>query len=1247
WLVRVYLNPFVCCFWVQGSGVLTVQLSDEELCQGEGVREDAELFLVFTGSTQRHISSTLRVSRDTLQAVCPAHKCCESVVVTACSADPDGLVRELASERLCFVQDLAFDMAQFLVGAVGRADMLESAMLLDEHQIPLQECERMDQNLSLALSHLTLPTGWSLLGNCSAPEPQETLLHFAARRGLWRVARFLLQQPGAPEALALPNKQGVTPASLAQSRGHSVLLELLTQEEPSTRDSSETRRRIPCGAGVAQHHPCLNTYTLSADTQPGTTPRSLQADLQDLRCLIRHDAHGEVSHASQLFQGEAGPQPPSESPHSAGECADSPETTQPCFEQPQHDSLDTGAQESTSVFVKGNTTEHNGCCPGPLRPGHPAPPSDNGNSDEKRVCACENTEGDYGVQAESAAACVEGWRKEGDSGDCLQSTFRGESAAHQTSSCGKEGEETDRAQDSICEAQATAEGPKREVQAENCNSVRPDQDQILEDKLSEQKAAAAAGDMGITQSLDTPESSDVESQGTESDDEKEVESADISSLEVEEKSKGAEEMDPGVDQPSSTLCEKDGEDSNGTDLYSTPPSSEDGQEWNASQDSDEQQNPGKDDMEGQEEGSDTLCPDSETGSSQQQSDPICHQGGTTEGTPGGRHLENDTPEKIQAPLEAETRADERVFNSVTPDAGAVSMDSHSPEQEPETTEEPLATWEPDPTELSGAATESESGRQCWRSSGDASQPEIDSEPESPTPSSEDTLEPEDGCAAEGVSWGDPHELATPTDTIESQVTSEDSNKDSSTDICECAEGRTEDITSHSGDVEELCPLETSGRPGGQLSDTRLPENNESVPAQGDETVPPDSVADQSEEPLETRTSETSETPGNDERASQQEDGTVPQHPAVDQSEEDHLSNTRSPENGPAPENNEQECAGVSQNPVVDQSEEPADTRSSETVPQSSDQSEEPVDACEKSETPGNDESIPAHEDGTVSPNPAFDQSEDPVDTRSSEHHETPENNLEVEHETVPQNSEPAGASENRGTPENDEGVLDQGGGTVSQSPVPDQSEDPMDTRSSEHHGTPENDEGLESGTVPQSSDQSADPADASENSGTPENNEGVLEQGGGTVSQSPAADQSEEREELGDTTRTETSQAITEEEQSCLDHADSVGGVASTSDTVHGAVSLQGQSRVGGEDSSTPAVVDTGSVDLELTEAQKVQRPEETGALRKGKDVPLEDQVDCPTCPDENTDSDVSMCSSEESSHRDRTERDSCGCPQI
>ena len=71
----------------------------------------------------------------------------------------------VAHHPFSFLQDLAFDIAQFLVSTAGKQDGLEGALMLDECLIPLQECERLDQSLALALNHLTLPHGWSLLGH--------------------------------------------------------------------------------------------------------------------------------------------------------------------------------------------------------------------------------------------------------------------------------------------------------------------------------------------------------------------------------------------------------------------------------------------------------------------------------------------------------------------------------------------------------------------------------------------------------------------------------------------------------------------------------------------------------------------------------------------------------------------------------------------------------------------------------------------------------------------------------------------------------------------------------------------------------------------------------------------------------------------------------------------------------------------------------------------------------------------------
>ncbi|XP_055790458.1 A-kinase anchor protein 13-like isoform X6 [Salvelinus fontinalis] len=295
---------------VYGECLLTVQLGDEDNLEDE---EDVEFYLLFAGTNQRHLTSTLRISHVTLQAVCPAHDCSESVQVTLCSARPGGSVDPVAEERFQFVQDLAFDMAQFLVSAAGQADGLEGALLLDECQIPLQECERLDDSLSLALRHLALPQGWSVLGtnmgtppgtnldnSIAEPSPHETLLHFAARRGLRKVALFLLQQPGGREALRLPNKQGSTPVSVAEKRGHDQLQQLFTgvDTSPDTRIKAEERQCYPGGRAL-QHHPRLNTYTLTVDTEPGKTPPSLQGEVEELQKLIRSHRDNKGDHVFQ------------------------------------------------------------------------------------------------------------------------------------------------------------------------------------------------------------------------------------------------------------------------------------------------------------------------------------------------------------------------------------------------------------------------------------------------------------------------------------------------------------------------------------------------------------------------------------------------------------------------------------------------------------------------------------------------------------------------------------------------------------------------------------------------------------------------------------------------------------------------------------------------------------------------------------------------------------------------------------
>ncbi|XP_058500658.1 A-kinase anchor protein 13 isoform X2 [Solea solea] len=337
-----------------GECVLTVQLNNDDLSHAEGKEpeEEVEFYLLFSGSTQRHVTSTLRVSRVTLQAVCPAHNVCEQVLVTLCWARPGRPVDTHSQETFCFIQDLALDMASFLLDSTAP----QEALLLDDKQIPLKECKKLDESLALALKHLSLPhhrtartytqadvgsrmnhqthaitatdahthsdtQGCSaetqkeplsiLLDSCSAVQRGHhlsSLLHLAASHGLRMVAMFLLQQDGSLEALRRTNAQGQTAADVAESRGHKHLVELFTQHEETGDIQLKPKEQLhfyPEGK-VFQRHADLGTYTLTLlgqrQREGGADSREdhrLQEEVEELRRLIQihRDAKGKSNSA--------------------------------------------------------------------------------------------------------------------------------------------------------------------------------------------------------------------------------------------------------------------------------------------------------------------------------------------------------------------------------------------------------------------------------------------------------------------------------------------------------------------------------------------------------------------------------------------------------------------------------------------------------------------------------------------------------------------------------------------------------------------------------------------------------------------------------------------------------------------------------------------------------------------------------------------------------------------------------------
>ncbi|KAK1887589.1 A-kinase anchor protein 13, partial [Dissostichus eleginoides] len=298
-----------------GECVLTVHLEEDDVCRAEDEEEKVEFYLLFSGSTQRHLTSTLRVSHVTLQAVCPAHNVCEQVLVTLCWVQPDGAVDSRSQETFCFVQ----------------------------------ECERLDKSLALALRHLRTRPG---IHTHSGRDGHDNDTHDetstdVSTGGLYLAPSYLMSQPppsnccssppssgafspaalrpaapgsqsrsahggsvppaaaGGPPGSEDPNARGLTAACVAQSRGHEQLLELFTQFETSSTVQVEPKERLHFypGGRVFQQHLNLGTYTL---TFPGReegaeTQRSeescLQGEVEELRRHIRlhRDKKGSVA----------------------------------------------------------------------------------------------------------------------------------------------------------------------------------------------------------------------------------------------------------------------------------------------------------------------------------------------------------------------------------------------------------------------------------------------------------------------------------------------------------------------------------------------------------------------------------------------------------------------------------------------------------------------------------------------------------------------------------------------------------------------------------------------------------------------------------------------------------------------------------------------------------------------------------------------------------------------------------------
>ncbi|XP_075288324.1 A-kinase anchor protein 13 isoform X4 [Opisthocomus hoazin] len=287
-----------------GDSVITVQLTEEDK-----VEDDVVFYLVFTGSTVQHCTSTRKINPGSLETISPGHDCCETVKVALCASREGHPILVVAEESFQFVQDEAYDAAQFLATCAGNQQALNFTRFLDRSRPPAADVDFLDEKVALAFRHLKLPAEWNVLGedqSLTENMPRETLMHFAVRLGLLRLAWLLLHLPGGRQALRIPNNEGATPVSLALERGHKKMYQLLTAAEAREPESWSTlSHTVHSGKRSVKHHRGRDVYMLTAEAKEGVAA-SLESDIQHLQMHMQSHQHMGLRHQTEPVLGGSG-----------------------------------------------------------------------------------------------------------------------------------------------------------------------------------------------------------------------------------------------------------------------------------------------------------------------------------------------------------------------------------------------------------------------------------------------------------------------------------------------------------------------------------------------------------------------------------------------------------------------------------------------------------------------------------------------------------------------------------------------------------------------------------------------------------------------------------------------------------------------------------------------------------------------------------------------------------------------------
>ncbi|XP_072372192.1 rho guanine nucleotide exchange factor 28 isoform X3 [Scyliorhinus torazame] len=249
--------------------------------------EDAQLYFVYEGSSQMHITVAQRLNAKTLESVVPGHDTLEDVTVSACMYTERNSVSIVGCSKITYVEDVASKLAQVLVESADTVTCTSHLTLLEQFSLTMEAVQSLDEKMTAAIEHLELLPSWNLLGKWAGQEiiHSETLLHVSVRLGLYKFSQFLLCKPGGIQAVMMPNEEGITPIDLAlQNRMH-CLAEIFKDIENSQVTPSVRISKIYGDSHVLQKY--VNgpsTYILTVENK---MRHSLESDILLLQRYIQ------------------------------------------------------------------------------------------------------------------------------------------------------------------------------------------------------------------------------------------------------------------------------------------------------------------------------------------------------------------------------------------------------------------------------------------------------------------------------------------------------------------------------------------------------------------------------------------------------------------------------------------------------------------------------------------------------------------------------------------------------------------------------------------------------------------------------------------------------------------------------------------------------------------------------------------------------------------------------------------------